>query len=55
MPDPLLLSLARDLRDRAEEILARAETFRDALAKQKMRKIAVKYDELAKRREQAAK
>jgi hypothetical protein len=32
------LLLARDLRTRAEEALARAETFRDAEVRQKMRK-----------------
>jgi hypothetical protein len=54
MPDQRLLSLAKDARERAEEILTRAETFQDAYAKQKMREIAVKYEELAERLEQAA-
>jgi hypothetical protein len=35
-------------------ILVKAETFRDADAKQKMRGIAAKYEELAKRMEQVA-
>jgi hypothetical protein len=54
MPDKRLLELARDARDRAEEILTKAETFRDALAKQKMREIAAKYEELAGQLEKAA-
>jgi hypothetical protein len=54
MPDQRLLSLAREARERAEEILVKAETFRDAEAKQKMREIAVKYEEMAERLEQAA-
>jgi plasmid stabilization system protein ParE len=54
MPDQTLLALAREARDRAEEILAIAETFHDAYAKHKMREIAVKYEELAERLEQAA-
>ena len=52
MPDPKLLSLARDLRARAEEISARAETFHDACAREKMRKIAAIYVKLAERLEQ---
>jgi hypothetical protein len=54
MPDQRLLSLARDARERAEEILVKAETFKDAYAKQKMREIAMKYEELPERLEQAA-
>jgi hypothetical protein len=54
VPDQKLLLLARDARDRAEELLAKAETFQDADAKQKMREIAAKYLELAERLEQAA-
>jgi hypothetical protein len=54
MPDQMLLSLARDARDRAEEISTRAETLHDAYAKQKMREIAVNYVKLAERLEQAA-
>ena len=52
MSDPKLLSLARDLRTRAEEISARAETFHDAHARQKIRKIAAIYVRLAERLEQ---
>jgi hypothetical protein len=40
MPDQRLLVLARDARVRAGEVLTRAETFRDAVAKQKMREVA---------------
>ena len=53
MPDKRLLELAKDARDRAEEILAKADTFKDAVAKQKMLEIATKYEELAERMEQA--
>jgi hypothetical protein len=54
MPDLKILALAKDARVCAGEILARAETFRDAYAKQKMREIAEKYEKLAGRLEQAA-
>jgi hypothetical protein len=54
VPDPELLSLAKDLRARAEEILARAETFHDADVQQKMRAIAAGYENLAQRLEQHA-
>ena len=54
MPDHRLLALARDARDRAEELLAKAETFKEASAKQTMREIAVKYEKLAEQLEQAA-
>ena len=54
MPDQSFLSLARNARDRAEEILTRAETFHDAYAKQKLREIAVKYVKLAEQLEQVA-
>jgi hypothetical protein len=47
-----LLSLARDLRTRAEEISARAETFQNAAARQKLREIAATYVKLAERLEQ---
>jgi hypothetical protein len=47
MPDPQLLLLAKDLRNRAEEILARAETFHAADAQHKLRKIAADYESLA--------
>jgi hypothetical protein len=49
-----LLTLAREARDRAEEVLTKAETFQDARAKQKMRKIAADYEKIADRLEQAA-
>jgi hypothetical protein len=54
MPDKRLLSLAREARERAEEILVKAETFQDAEAKQRMREIAAKYEEMAERLERAA-
>jgi hypothetical protein len=54
MPDQRLLFLARDARDRVEELLAKAETFKDASAKQRLRELAVKYVEMAERLEQAA-
>ena len=47
MPDGEILSLVRDLRARAEEISARAETFNDADARQRMRTIAATYEKLA--------
>jgi hypothetical protein len=54
MPDQRLLFLAEDCRQRAEEILVKAETFKDADAKQRMLEIAVKYQEMAERLEDAA-
>lgn len=54
MPDAKLLSLARELRARAEAVLAQAETFEDANARQKMRKIAAGYGKLAQQLEQHA-
>ena len=54
MPDLRLLALARDARERAKEILARAVTFNDASAREGMREIAEKYEKLAERLEQAA-
>jgi hypothetical protein len=54
MPDERLLALAREYRERAEEVLTRAETFGHAVAKQKMRAIAASYEKLAERLEQAA-
>jgi hypothetical protein len=53
MPDKNFLSLAADLRARAEELLLRAETMQDALAALKMREIAAGYERLAQRLEQA--
>jgi hypothetical protein len=49
-----LLTLAREARERAEEVLTRAETFQDARAKQTMREIAGEYEKLAERLERAA-
>ena len=54
MPDAELLSLARNLLARAEEIWTRAETFHDADARQKLHKIAATYVKLAERLEQRA-
>jgi hypothetical protein len=54
MRDHELLSLAMELRTRAEEMSARAETFRDADIRQKMREIAASYERLAQRIEQHA-
>jgi hypothetical protein len=54
VPDQELLSLAMELRARAEEMLARAETFHDADVRQKMRGIAAGYENLAQRLEQYA-
>jgi hypothetical protein len=51
MPDLKLLAAAQELRDRAEEALARAETFQDTYAKEKMREIAATYEELARQLE----
>ena len=52
MPDANLLSLARDFRARAEEILTRAEAMHDADTRQKMREVATGYEKLALRVEQ---
>jgi hypothetical protein len=54
MPNRRLLALANECRERAEEILARAETFNDAGAREGMRGIAAGYQKLAERLEQAA-
>jgi len=54
MPDQWLLSLITELRARAEEILTRADSFHDAEAKQKMRRIAETYEKLAERLERHA-
>jgi hypothetical protein len=54
MPDPQLLLLAEELRARADEILARAESFHDAGARQTMHKIAADYERLADRLEGGA-
>jgi hypothetical protein len=49
MPDLKLLALAKQLQDRAEEALVRAETFHDPDCKRLMRQIAATYEELAER------
>jgi hypothetical protein len=54
MPDQQLLFLARDARERAEEVRTRAETFHNAEAKQRMLDLAVKYEKLAEQLEKAA-
>jgi hypothetical protein len=56
MPNQKPLSLAREARERAQrKSLAKVETFTDAwMSRQKMREIAVKYEELAERLEHAA-
>jgi hypothetical protein len=54
MPDRKLLALARDLRARAKEILAKAETMSDADAQETMLAIAAGYEKLAERVEQEA-
>jgi hypothetical protein len=54
MPDQRLLALAREARDHAEEILVKAETFKDAGAKQGVLEIAAQYRDLAMRLERAA-
>ena len=47
-----LLSLARDFRVRAKEILSRAETMHDPDTRQKIREVAAGYEKLAQRVEQ---
>jgi hypothetical protein len=54
MVDVNLLSLARELRARAQEILARAETTYDTDAEQTMREVAARHEELAQRVEQGS-
>ncbi len=49
MPDVKLLSLANNLRTRAKEILARAETMYDGDAEQTMREVAACHEKLAQR------
>jgi hypothetical protein len=53
-PDPELLLLVSRWRARAQEVLAQAETMRDAEARQTMREIAARYESLAQRVEQQA-
>ena len=52
MVDVNLLSLARDLRARAHEILARAEAMYETDAQQTMREVAARHEKLAQRVEQ---
>jgi hypothetical protein len=52
MPDAKLLLLARNLRARAQEVLAQAELMEDTEAKQTMGEIAASYERLAKRLEE---
>ncbi len=54
MADVNLLSLARNLRARAQEILARAETIYDADAEQTMREVAARHEKLAQQVEQGS-
>jgi hypothetical protein len=54
MADAKLLSLAHDLRVRAKEVLAKAETMQDANARREMHEIAAGYERLARRLEQAS-
>jgi hypothetical protein len=52
MPDAKLLMFARNLRARAEEVLAQAEIMQDVEAQQTMREIAASYERLARRLEE---
>jgi hypothetical protein len=54
MPDLKLLAIAQELRDRAEEALIRAESFRDPETKRLMRQVAATYEEVAGRLEREA-
>jgi hypothetical protein len=49
-----LLTLAREAREHAEEVLTKAGTFSDQEARQRMREIAVSYVKMAERLEKAA-
>jgi hypothetical protein len=49
--DKQLPSLAREMRARTEEVLARAENFQDEHAQRVMRGIAASYEKLAERLE----
>src|SRR5262249_37696066 len=53
-PGPELLLLVSRWRARARELLAQAETMRDAQAQQTMREIAAGYERLAQQVEQEA-
>jgi hypothetical protein len=52
MPDEYLLLHVANLQARAQELLLRAETMRDADARLRIREIAAGYDKLAQRIEQ---
>jgi chaperonin cofactor prefoldin len=54
MPDQWLLSIVIELRERAEELSVRANSFHDEEARHKMRRIAETYEKLAQRLEQHA-
>jgi len=54
MPDQKLRLLALEARERAEEALTLAETFRDEDARRIMREVAESYEKLAERLEQHA-
>ena len=54
MVDVNLLSLAGDLRARAHEILARAETVYDTDTQQTMCEVAARHEKLAQRVEQGS-
>jgi hypothetical protein len=54
MPDLKLLAIVQELRDRAEEALVKAETFRDPENKLLMRQIAATYEDVAQRLEREA-
>jgi len=51
MPDTKLLLLVRNLRSRAQEVLAQAEIMENAEAQQTMCDIAANYERLAQRLE----
>jgi hypothetical protein len=51
-PDSKLLMLASGWRAHAKEILLRAETMKDADARQEMREVAASYERLAQQVEQ---
>ena len=54
MPNAKLLLFAKNLRARAQEVLAQAEIMQDADAQQTMREIAASYERLAQRLEEEA-
>ena len=49
-----ILAFANEMRARAEEVLARSESFQDEYAKKVMRDIAANYVKLAQRLEKEA-